>query len=104
MHKSLVNLEQLNIFQDGFCPYLELTLSPRKKISSVLKHIMNKWGTSRIAIGKPKLLSCIDGDVHVTNQMVWTLDDSATCVGDVLEFLGQPSVFRLWLDLSSLFV
>ncbi|CAM8996982.1 unnamed protein product [Rhodiola kirilowii] len=89
---------RIGLEKDGFCPYLELTISPQKKISSVLKHIMTKWGRSSIAIGEPKLLSCNNDKVQVqlTSQKVWTLADSTVHAVDVFEALGQPFIFRLW--------
>uniref|UniRef100_A0A7N0VFL2 TSL-kinase interacting protein 1 n=1 Tax=Kalanchoe fedtschenkoi TaxID=63787 RepID=A0A7N0VFL2_KALFE len=87
---------RIGLEKDGYCPFLELTLSPRKKISSVLKHIMTKWGRSSVAVGEARLLSCSFDNVCSTGRKVWTLDDTATCAIDVFEALGQPSIFRLW--------
>uniref|UniRef100_A0A7N0V0X4 TSL-kinase interacting protein 1 n=1 Tax=Kalanchoe fedtschenkoi TaxID=63787 RepID=A0A7N0V0X4_KALFE len=87
---------RIGLEKDAYCPFLELTLSPRKKISSVLKHIMTKWGKSSIAVGEPRLLSCRFEKFNLTSQKVWTLDDTRTCAIDVFEALGRPSIFRLW--------
>lgn len=84
--------------QDGYHPYLELTLSARKKISSVLKHLNNKWGGSRIAIGEPVLFPyAISEDLAGYR---WTLNDVGLSAGDVYESIGRPSIFRLRLAIT----
>ncbi|CAN6567691.1 unnamed protein product [Malus baccata var. baccata] len=40
---------RIGLEKDGHHPYLELILRPRKKITSVLKHLNDKWGRSSIA-------------------------------------------------------
>ncbi|KAH7859854.1 hypothetical protein Vadar_006268 [Vaccinium darrowii] len=47
---------RIELEKDGHIPFLELTLSARKKISSVLKHLNGKWGSSSdvyAALGSP---------------------------------------------------
>ncbi|KAG5019983.1 hypothetical protein JHK87_015838 [Glycine soja] len=49
-HEALYNLSsQVKSLQDKHNPHLELTLSTRKKISSILEHLNRKWGNSSIA-------------------------------------------------------
>ncbi|CAN0824341.1 TSL-kinase interacting protein 1 [Linum grandiflorum] len=78
---------------EGYHPYLELTLSARKKISSVLQHLNAKWGRSSIAVGQPILLPYNPtGDLSCCR---WTSDDTDICAKDIFVAVGRPSVFRL---------
>ena len=70
---------------------MELTLSVRKKISSVLKHLNSKWGGSSIAQGEPILFPYN----IVEKQAGWTLNDNDISAGDVYEAVGRPDIFRL---------
>ncbi|GAV69441.1 hypothetical protein CFOL_v3_12942 [Cephalotus follicularis] len=79
--------------KDGYHPYLELTLSARKKISSVLKRIISKWGSSSIAIGDPMLFPYDKMEILGTYQ--WTLNDSDVSAWDVYAAIGSPDIFRL---------
>lgn len=81
--------------KDGHHPYLELTLSARKKISSVLKHINAKWGSSKIALGEPRLFPYYIGCENKASRETWTLNDSSICAGDVYATIGSPDIFRL---------
>ncbi|KAJ8765541.1 hypothetical protein K2173_014663 [Erythroxylum novogranatense] len=84
---------RLGLEKDGYHPYLELTLSSRKRISSVLKHLNSKWGGSRIAVGEPILLPySASGD---TANYLWTLNENDVRAGDVFVAVGCPPVFRL---------
>ncbi|CAN1169529.1 TSL-kinase interacting protein 1 [Linum perenne] len=79
--------------KEGYHPYLELTLSARKKISSVLQHLNTKWGRSSIAVGKPIVFPYDrTGDL---SRCRWTSDDTDVCAEDVFVAVGRPSVFRL---------
>ncbi|RID51114.1 hypothetical protein BRARA_H01803 [Brassica rapa] len=84
--------------KDGFHPYLELTLSSRKKVSSVLQHIHSKWGSSEIARGDPTLYP-YDQSRH-TSGPKWTPDSSIT-IRDIYVAIGAPSLFRLRYGWSS---
>ncbi|XP_050208153.1 TSL-kinase interacting protein 1 isoform X2 [Mercurialis annua] len=90
---------QMGLEKDGYHPYLELTLNARKKISSVLKHLNQKWGSSSIATKDPFLLPynlCQD-----LASCRWTLNDISVSAGDVYAAIGRPSEFRLrygWLS------
>ncbi|XP_010526629.1 PREDICTED: TSL-kinase interacting protein 1 isoform X2 [Tarenaya hassleriana] len=79
--------------KDGFHPYLELTLSSRKKISSVLKHLHSKWGSSQIAQGEPRLYP-YDKLVSFAGYK-WTTNSSSFTAGDVYAAIGAPTAFRL---------
>ncbi|XP_030973600.1 TSL-kinase interacting protein 1 [Quercus lobata] len=85
--------------KDGYHPYLELTLSVRKKISSVLKHLNSKWGGSSITQGEPILFPYNILEKQAGHRG-WTLNDNDICAGDVYESIGRPAIFRLrygWL-------
>ncbi|KAK1421149.1 hypothetical protein QVD17_23276 [Tagetes erecta] len=80
--------------RDNHNPHLELTLSCRKKISSVLEHINRKWGSCSIASGELMLLPY---NVQSSNPMMsqkWT-QDSVLSAADVYAAVGSPPVFRL---------
>lgn len=85
---TLVGLEK-----DGYYPYLELTLSARKKVSSVLKHLNDKWGSSKIASGEPVLYPYNVAEGLARRK--WTLSDIDITAGEVYAAIGNPSVFRL---------
>ncbi|XP_018508989.1 uncharacterized protein LOC103835124 isoform X2 [Brassica rapa] len=84
--------------KDGFHPYLELTLSSRKKVFSVLQHIHSKWGSSEIARGDPTLYPYDKS--RLTSGLKWTPDSSIT-IRDVYVAVGAPSLFRLRYGWSS---
>lgn len=90
---------RMGLEKDGFHPYLELTLSTRKKISSVLKHLNCKWGSSSIALGEPMLLPY--NTLENLASYRWTTNDNDISAGDVYAAIGNPTVFRLrygWLS------
>ncbi|KAK9058805.1 hypothetical protein SSX86_023648 [Deinandra increscens subsp. villosa] len=76
---------------DNLNPHLELTLSTRKRISSVLEHMHRKWGSSSIASGE---LTLVPYNVETLNCQKWTRD-SFFSAGDVYAAIGSPSIFRL---------
>ncbi|KAL0798665.1 hypothetical protein Bca101_053840 [Brassica carinata] len=84
--------------KDGFHPYLELTLSSRKKVSSVLQHIHSKWGSSEIARGDPTLYPYDQS--RLPSVPKWTANSSIT-IRDVYVAIGAPSLFRLRYGWSS---
>ncbi|XP_031282781.1 TSL-kinase interacting protein 1 isoform X1 [Pistacia vera] len=90
---------RIGLEKDGFHPYLELTLSKRKKISSVLKHLNSKWGDSNIAIGEPILFPY--NVVENFASYRWTMNDIDISAGDVYTAIGAPAVFRLRYAWSS---
>lgn len=90
-------------FQDGHNPHLELTLRGQKKISSVLKHLEKKWGSSSIAKGVPMLFPYNIME-NVSNCIRWTINDSHTTTAAVYAAVGSPAIFRLkyiYLTISS---
>ncbi|KAA0044000.1 TSL-kinase interacting protein 1 isoform X1 [Cucumis melo var. makuwa] len=79
---------------DKHNPYLELTLSTRKKISSVLEHLSRKWGNSSAAHGELMLFPYSIQRKSLTDCQRWT-QDSFESAGDVYATIGRPQVFRL---------
>lgn len=84
----------MGLEKDGYHPYLELTLSARKKITSVLKHLNSKWGSSSIALGEPILFPY---NILESSSVYrrWSLNDNDISAGDVYEAVGRPDIFRL---------
>lgn len=83
------------MLQDGYNPFLELTLRARKKISSVITHIDTKWGSSSVATGKLILVPYSTTVDKVASEKRWTLDDILVTAGDVYAAMDSPPVFRL---------
>lgn len=79
---------------DNHNPYLELTLSTRKKISSVLEHLNRKWGQSSIASGELMLLPYFVQPPNLVSCDKWA-KDSVLSASDVYALIGNPPVFRL---------
>ncbi|KAI8014001.1 TSL-kinase interacting protein 1 [Camellia lanceoleosa] len=79
---------------DNHNPHLELTLSTRKKISSVLEHLNRKWGNSSVASGELMLFPyCVQRE-NLVGFCRWT-QDSVLSAADVYALIGSPPVFRL---------
>ncbi|CAL9067143.1 TSL-kinase interacting protein 1-like isoform X1 [Musa acuminata AAA Group] len=76
-------------------PYLELTLTTRKRISSVVKHLNFKWGSSKLATGELMLFPYNVYLDNLANSIRWTLEDSDVTAADVHASLGSPAMFRL---------
>eukprot|EP01018_Ginkgo_biloba_P023770 Gb_34306 [translate_table: standard] len=86
--------------KDGHNPHLELTLKARKMISSVLQHLMQKWGRSTVASGELMLFPYNAQRKDLHNCERWTMKDTNASAGDVHVAVGSPSIFRLrygWL-------
>ncbi|XP_060201493.1 TSL-kinase interacting protein 1 isoform X1 [Lycium barbarum] len=79
---------------DNHNPYLELTLSNRKKMSSVLEHLNRKWGSSSIATGELVLFPYHVQMENLVHSLRWT-KDTAQSAADVHNLIGRPPVFRL---------
>ncbi|XP_038905741.1 TSL-kinase interacting protein 1 isoform X2 [Benincasa hispida] len=79
---------------DKHNPHLELTLSTRKKISSVLEHLSRKWGNSSAAHGELMLFPYSIQRKSLVGCQRWT-QDSFESAGDVYATIGRPQVFRL---------
>ncbi|KAL5222921.1 hypothetical protein ABZP36_027634 [Zizania latifolia] len=80
--------------QEKHNPYLELTLAPRKKISSVVQHLNTKWGNSQCARGELMLFPYDARLDNITGSEKWTSSDSCPAA-DVHVAVGSPSTFRL---------
>ncbi|PWZ05742.1 TSL-kinase interacting protein 1 [Zea mays] len=90
--------------KDDHNPHLELTLSSRKKISSVLEHLNRKWGNSNIASGELILFPYFANQEDLATYQRWTTRDTVA-VADVFLSVNSPSVFRLrygWFSLVEL--
>ncbi|XP_052173890.1 TSL-kinase interacting protein 1-like [Diospyros lotus] len=79
---------------DNHNPHLELTLSTRKKISSVLEHLNRKWGNSSLASGQLILFPFYVQRENLVGYERWTRD-SVLSAADVYQLIGSPPVFRL---------
>ncbi|KDP29153.1 hypothetical protein JCGZ_16542 [Jatropha curcas] len=79
---------------DKHNPHLELTLSTRKKISSILDHLNRKWGNSSIASGDLMLFPYSAHREKLVGYQRWT-QDSVVSAADVYTSIGSPPVFRL---------
>ncbi|XP_058207966.1 TSL-kinase interacting protein 1 isoform X4 [Rhododendron vialii] len=89
---------------DNHNPHLELTLTTRKKISSVLDHLGRKWGNSSVASGDLMLFPFYVQRENLVGYPRWT-QDSVVCAADVYAVIGSPPVFRLrygWFSNSEL--
>lgn len=80
--------------QDNHNPHLELTLSTRKKISSVLEHLNRKWGNASVASGELMLFPYGAQRENLVGYQRWT-QDSVFSAADVYAMIGSPPMFRL---------
>ncbi|KAG8373284.1 hypothetical protein BUALT_Bualt11G0007900 [Buddleja alternifolia] len=97
---------RLGLEKNGYNPFLELTLSARKKISSVLRHLDTKWGSSSVAMGQIMLFPYYTKSEQVDSCGRWTLSDSAVTAGEVYVSVGSPPFFRLrygWYSKQEMF-
>lgn len=85
----------LVLLQDGKNPFLELTLSARKKISSVVRHLNAKWGSSIEVMGQLMLFPYNTKLEELASCRRWTSNDSTITAREVYVDLGSPSIFRL---------
>ncbi|XP_020207335.1 TSL-kinase interacting protein 1 [Cajanus cajan] len=79
---------------DKHNPHLELTLSTRKKISSILEHLNRKWGNSSIAVGELMLFPYGTQRENLVNYQRWT-QESTLSAADIYAMIGTPPIFRL---------
>ncbi|XP_031255601.1 TSL-kinase interacting protein 1 isoform X1 [Pistacia vera] len=89
---------------DNHNPHLELTLSTRKKISSVVEHLNRKWGNSSAASGQLMLFPYSVQRENLVGHQRWT-QDSIVSAADVYTIIGSPPLFRLryaWFSSSEL--
>ncbi|XP_075498849.1 TSL-kinase interacting protein 1-like [Primulina tabacum] len=75
-------------------PHLELTLSARKKISSVLEHLNRKWGNSSFMAQELTLFPYWALREKLVGYQMWT-KDSPLCAADIYHLIGSPAIFRL---------
>ncbi|XP_073287804.1 TSL-kinase interacting protein 1-like isoform X2 [Primulina huaijiensis] len=75
-------------------PHLELTLSARKKISSVLEHLNRKWGNSSFMAQELTLFPYWAQRENLVGYQMWT-KDSPLCAADIYHLIGSPAIFRL---------
>lgn len=95
-YRQIVNKKVVaTIFsQDNHNPHLELTLTTRKKISSVLDHLSRKWGNSSVVSGDLMLFPFYVQRDNLVGYPRWT-QDSVVSAADVYAVIGSPPVFRL---------
>ncbi|KAK4430644.1 TSL-kinase interacting protein 1 [Sesamum alatum] len=86
---------RLGLEKDGYNPFLELTLSARKRISSVVRHLNTKWGSSSVAIGQLMVFPYNIKLEQVASCRRWTSNDNAITAWEVYVDVGSPSFFRL---------
>ncbi|KAG9456831.1 hypothetical protein H6P81_001339 [Aristolochia fimbriata] len=81
--------------KDNHNPHLELALSARKRITSVLRHLNIKWGNSNAASGELMLFPYNIDLNNLAGCMMWTSKHVETSIGDVYGIIGRPAIFRL---------
>ncbi|PIN07258.1 hypothetical protein CDL12_20178 [Handroanthus impetiginosus] len=86
---------RLGLEKDGYNPFLELILSRRKRISSVISHMNTKWGNSSVAKGVLMLFPYNTKLDQVASWRRWTSNDSGISAWEVYVDVGSPSFFRL---------
>ena len=91
----MLSVALLDILQDGLNPYLELTLKPRKAMSSVIRHLSQKWGRASAAAGQLHLFPYSQESKIISSGQGWSIEQTTSNAGDVFAALGNPSVFRL---------
>lgn len=95
---------QRAVERDHHNPHLELTLSTRKKISSILEHLNRKWGNSGLLHKELMLFPYWAQRENLVGYQRWN-KDSTHCAADVYYLIGSPSVFRLrygWFSRSEI--
>ncbi|KAF8403106.1 hypothetical protein HHK36_011200 [Tetracentron sinense] len=80
--------------KDEHNPHLELTLSARKKMSSVLEHLNRKWGNASIASGEMMLFPYSAQRESLAGYQRW-MQDTIASAADVYAIIGSPPLFRL---------
>ncbi|KAG9441727.1 hypothetical protein H6P81_017581 [Aristolochia fimbriata] len=86
---------RLALEKDEHNPHLELTLSARKKICSVLEHLNRKWGSSSITSSGEVMIFPYSRQEALSSSKRWTLKDTFSTAADVYAAIGFPTVFRL---------
>lgn len=75
-------------------PHLELTLSSKKRMSSVIEHLNRKWGNSSMVRGELMLFPFGLQRERIESCQRWT-QESIISAGDLYAIIGSPPVFRL---------
>ncbi|XP_057805364.1 TSL-kinase interacting protein 1 [Salvia miltiorrhiza] len=88
------DITQKDLERNHHNPHLELTLSTRKKISSVVEHLNRKWGDSRLLDQELMLFPYWAQRENLVGYQKWS-KDSTLCAADVYYQVGSPPVFRL---------
>ncbi|XP_073044592.1 uncharacterized protein [Primulina eburnea] len=86
---------RLGLEEHGYNPFLELTLSAQKKISSVVRHLNAKWSCSTIARGQLMLSPYSTKSEALDTCQKWTINDNAITAEEVYVAAESPSLFRL---------
>lgn len=86
---------RLGLEKDGYNPFLELSLSARKKISSVIRHLHMKWGSCSVAVGELLLFPYDIKLEKLPCSRRWSSNDSAVTAWEVYLAVQAPSLFRL---------
>lgn len=86
---------RLALEKEACNPHLELTLSARKRISSVLEHLNRKWSNLSIASGELVLFPYSAQQEGLPSHLRWTVKDTVSSAADVYAAVGSPPIFRL---------
>ncbi|CAH9099787.1 unnamed protein product [Cuscuta epithymum] len=80
---------------DGYNPFLELTLSTKKRIWSVIKHINTKWGNENGMLGEVLLFPYDINVENIASYRRWSSEDTEISAAEIYMSLKCPAVFRL---------
>ncbi|XP_019177278.1 PREDICTED: uncharacterized protein LOC109172558 isoform X2 [Ipomoea nil] len=86
---------RLRLEKDGYNPFLELTLSAKKRIWSVIKHINTKWGNENGKWGKALLFPYDVNLEKLASYRRWSMEDTEISAREVYMSVNSPAVFRL---------
>ncbi|KAL3524674.1 hypothetical protein ACH5RR_013046 [Cinchona calisaya] len=86
---------QLKLEKDGHNPFLELTLSARKKVSSIIRHLNTKWDCSSAELGELMFFPYGVRLENISSCRRWTSDCGGFTAGELYGVLESPAVFRL---------
>ncbi|CAN4114216.1 unnamed protein product [Withania somnifera] len=84
--------------KDGCNPFQELTLSAKKKISSVIKHLNTKWSSLNLGSGELLLFPYDINTQNIASEKRWSSKDTNVSAGEVYVAIGSPAIFRLRYD------
>ncbi|CAH9139435.1 unnamed protein product [Cuscuta epithymum] len=86
---------RLRLEKDGYNPFLELTLSTKKRIWSVIKHINTKWGNENGMLGEVLLFPYDINVENIASYRRWSSEDTEISAAEIYMSLKCPAVFRL---------